>query len=73
MTSKQQETIQNIVNQTTLQAQDALEKYLNGNRDAEFVIDMIESSSLKAIWQVIFEDVKDMDFQIDIDNAVRGH
>jgi hypothetical protein len=65
--------IQKIVQAETKKAEDILNKLNNKQITEDDVIPFIRHSSLKAIWQVVFNDESySMDFQIDIDNAVRG-
>ncbi len=42
-----------------------------GTLDQDTILDFIRGSRLKGVWQVVFKDVNDIDFQMDIDNEVR--
>jgi len=70
-----QEEIQKIVKIETELAEKVLNGFINKTIDEETVIVFINSSKLKAIWQAVFyfeDEDENIDFQIDIDNAVRG-
>jgi len=63
---------QNIVDLEIVKSEKALIRFRKDEIDVDTLVDFIEASTLRAIWQITFQHLEDDDLQIDIDNAVRG-
>lgn len=68
----QTDQIQKMIDTEIVLAEKYVSKFLDGTANAATIADFVENSSLGAIWQVVFQDVDNMDLQVDIDNALRG-